>query len=288
MLAIFKREFRSYMQTMIGPAFIAVMVAFVGIFFYLLNMIAGYPYFSISLISSLVVTVVAVPLLTMRSFSEDRRSKTDQILLTSPLKISDIVLGKFLAILAVFMIPVAFFCVCPLIISALGTTYFVLDYCTILCYVLVGCLFISIGMFISSLTESPIIAAVATIGVLMVLYLWNSLAGYLPTAPMATLIILIALALGVAAVVYFTTHNLYVGGGVGIVAVAALIITYAVKPVLFQGLLPKFLGDFSVVALLNTFFYSYLFDVVGLIELLLFTGLFLFLTIQSVEKRRWS
>ncbi len=288
MIAIFKREFRSYMQTMIGPAFIAVMVCFVGIFFYLLNMVAGYPYFSICLISSFVIMAIAVPLLTMRSFSDERRSKTDQILLTSPLKVWDIVLGKFFAIVAVFMIPVAVFCICPLIIAALGSTYFVLDYCTILCYAFIGMLFISIGMFISSLTESPVIAAVVSIAAMLLLYLWNNLVGYLPSGAGATLAVLLAVALALGAVVFLSTKNIYVSAAFGAVACLAVLAVYLYDSSLFTDLLPTVLENFSVIVLLNTFFYSYLFDLAGLLRVVLFTGLFLFLTVQSVEKRRWS
>ena len=288
MLAVFKREFKSYMTTMLGPVFIGVMIAFVGIFFYLLNLVAGYPYFSMCLISSFIILIVTVPLLTMRSFAEDRKSKADQILFTSPLKLTDIVFGKFLAILAVFMIPVAVFCICPLIIKFYGETYLLLDYCTIFCYVMIGVLFITIGMYISSLTESVILAGVLSIGVLLVLYLLHNLVGYLPTGATATMAILAIAAVVLGAVVYLIMRNIYVAAGVAAVGIFADLMVFMINKRALEGLLPTVFRNFSVVDLLYNFFYYYMFDIVGIIKLILFSGLFLLFTVQSLEKRRWS
>lgn len=97
MKAIYKRELKSYFQSMIGYAFIAFLLAFVGIYFMAYNLNAGYPYFSYALSGVMFMFLVAVPILTMKSFSEERKSKTDQLLLTSPVRLVDVVLGKYLA-----------------------------------------------------------------------------------------------------------------------------------------------------------------------------------------------
>ena len=144
MKAIFNREFKSYFTSMIGPVFVAALVLVTGIYFMVYNMSYGYPYFAYTLSASAIVFVLTVPLLTMRSFSEERHSKTDQLLLTSPVSVTQIVLGKFFSMTAVVAIPCVIFCLCPLIIKSTGTAYFLVDYSTILVYFLIGCAYVAI------------------------------------------------------------------------------------------------------------------------------------------------
>ena len=120
MLAIYKRELKSYFQSMVGCVFVAFLVAFTGIYFMAYNMTMGYPYFSYTLSGSLIVFLVGIPLITMRSFSEERKNKTDQMLLTAPVSLGKIVAGKYLAMATVIAIPNVIFCIFPLIIKAQG------------------------------------------------------------------------------------------------------------------------------------------------------------------------
>lgn len=182
MKAIYKRELRSYFNSMVGYVFIAALVFFVGIFFLANNLFSGYPKFSATLANVLFILIICISVLTMKSMAEERRSRTDQMLLTYPVSLGGVVLGKYLAMVTVFAIPVALFCLCPLIINATGTAYLAQDYATLLAFFLMGCVFIAVGMFISALTESQIIAAVGTFAVLLVLYFWSSLVSFLPDA----------------------------------------------------------------------------------------------------------
>ena len=182
MTAVYKRELRSYFTSMVGYVFLAVLVFFVGIFFLANNLFAGYPKFSLVLSNVLFILIICISVLTMKSFAEERRSRTDQMLLTYPVSLGSVVLGKYLAMVTVFALPMALFCLCPLIINAAGTAYLAQDYATILAFFLMGCVYIAVGMFISALTESQIIAAVGTFAVLAVLYFWSSLVSFLPSA----------------------------------------------------------------------------------------------------------
>lgn len=182
MKAIYKRELRSYFNSMVGYVFIAALMFFVGIFFLANNLFAGYPKFSATLGNVLFILIICISVLTMKSMAEERRSRTDQMLLTYPVSLGGVVLGKYLAMVTVFAVPMVLFCLCPLIISAAGTAYLAQDYATILAFFLMGCVYIAVGMFISALTESQIIAAVGTFAVLLVLYFWSSLVSFLPDA----------------------------------------------------------------------------------------------------------
>ena len=128
MLAIYKREFKSYFYSMTGSIFIAFLTFMTGIYFMAYNLNNGYPYFSYSLEGVMFIFLVAVPILTMRSFSGERRSRTDQLLLTSPVSVGKMVMGKYFAMVTVFLIPCVLFCAYPLIISTQVTAYFKNDY----------------------------------------------------------------------------------------------------------------------------------------------------------------
>ena len=171
MTAIYKRELKSYFQSMTGYVLIAFLVIFTGIYFMAYNLNSGYPYFSYVLMNINYVLIIIIPMLTMRSFAEERKNKTDQLLLAAPVKLFDIVMGKYLAMVTVFAVPCLIFCIFPIIIKSFGTAYLKVDYLSILMFFLLGCVYLAIGMFLSSLTESQIIAAVTTFGVLLLIYL---------------------------------------------------------------------------------------------------------------------
>ena len=144
MCAIYKRELRSYFQSMVGCVFVAFLVAFTGIYFTAYNLTAGYPYFSYTLSGSLIVFLVGIPLITMRSFSEERKNKTDQLLLTAPVSLTKVVLGKYLAMASVIALPNLIFCLFPLLIKMNGTAYLKVDYISIAVFFLLGCVYVAI------------------------------------------------------------------------------------------------------------------------------------------------
>lgn len=137
------------------------------------NLYSGYPFFAYSLAGVIFMLLISVPVLSMKSFAEDRKNKTDQLLLTSPVSLVEIVLGKYLAMVTVFAIPCVIYCIFPLIIKLQGTAHFLVDYSSILAFFLLGCVFIAIGMFLSSLTESPVIAAITTCAALFFFICWT-------------------------------------------------------------------------------------------------------------------
>ncbi len=177
MAAIYKRELQSYFRSFIGFLFIAVTLFFLGLYFSVYNMWQGYPYFSYTVAGVLFVFLISVPVLTMRILAEEKHNKTDQLILTAPVSVGGIVLGKFLALLTIFAIPVAVICFYPLIMSRYGTVPMGEAYLSILAYFLFGMTAIAIGLFVSSLTESQVIAAVLGFAVLFLGYMMDSICG---------------------------------------------------------------------------------------------------------------
>ena len=288
MLAIYKRELKSYFQSMVGCVFVAFLLVFTGIYFVAYNLSAGYPYFSYSLAGSLIVFIVGIPLITMRSFSEERKNKTDQLLLTAPVSLWKVVLGKYLAMITVIGIPRVIFCIYPLIIKSQGTAYLGVDYISILVFFLLGCVFAAIGMFLSSLTESQIIAFISTFGILLVLYLWNGILTLLPSSAVSGLVGVLVILTIVAFYIFHMTSNLMLAGGLEVIGAAAAVITYFVKSSLFENLLSKMFGRLALSDVFTDITSNSIVDVTGIALYLSLIAVFVFLTVQSIQKRRWS
>ena len=288
MTAVYKREVRAYFQSMTGPVFIAFLLAFTGIYFVAYNLSAGYPYFSYTLSGSLIVFLVGIPLITMRSFSEERRSRTDQMLLTAPVSLFGIVMGKYLAMVTVIAIPNIIFCIYPLIIQSQGVAYLTVDYISIFVFFLLGCVYAAIVMFLSALTESQIIAFVSTFGILLVLYLWDGILSLLPSSAISGLAgVLIILALAVF-YIYHMTDNVVLAGIIGVIGAASGIIVYIVDSALYENLLSNLLGRLALANVFTDITSNSIVDVTGIALYLSIAAVFVFLTVQAVQKRRWS
>lgn len=288
MLAIYERELKSYFHSMTGCVFIAFLVMFTGIYFMAYNLNAGYPYFSYTLSGSLIVFLVGIPLLTMRSFSEERKTKTDQLLLTAPLSLTKVVLGKYFAMVTVLAVPNVIFCLFPLLIKLQGTAYLLVDYSSIAVFFLLGCVYLAIGMFMSSLTESQIIAFISTFGILLLLYLWDGILSFLPGSALSGMIGILLILTLIVVYIYHMTKNWMLAAGIEAVGSAAALIVYFVKSSLYENLLTKLLGRLALADVFMNISSSNIVDVSGLLLYVSILIIFVFLTIQTIQKRRWS
>ena len=285
MLAIYKRELKSYFHSMTGCVFIAFLVMFTGIYFMAYNLNAGYPYFSYTLSGSLIVFLVGIPLLTMRSFSEERKTKTDQLLLTAPVSLTKVVLGKYFAMVTVLAVPNVIFCLFPLLIKLQGTAYLLVDYSSIAVFFLLGCVYLAIGMFMSSLTESQIIAFISTFGILLLLYLWDGILSFLPGSALSGMIGILLILTLIVVYIYHMTKNWMLAAGIEAVGIAAALIVYFVKSSLYENLLTKLLGRLALADVFMNISSSNIVDVSGLLLYVSILIIFVFLTIQTIQKR---
>ncbi len=287
MSAIYKKELRSYFINMSGYVFIAFLLLFAGIFVTAANLKSAMASIEYALSSMTMVFLFIIPILTMRSLAEERHARTDQLLYSLPLRVTDIVLGKYLAMLTVFLIPVGIISIYPIILSAFGTVHFAAGYGAILAFFLLGAALIAICMFMSALTESQIIAAVLSFGVLLACYLMNGIAVLIPSTAIASYLGLMAVSILFALIVWFMTKNSVVTLIAAAVCILPLSATYYFNRPAFEGLFPDLLSTLSVFDRFNNFVYG-IFDVTAIVYYLSIIAFFLFLSIQSVEKRRWS
>lgn len=182
MLAIFKREFKSYFQNVIGWLFVAALLAVYGLYFYVYNLKNGYPYISYDLKGIGFIMMIAVPILTMRSLSDEKKTKTDQLMLTSPVSVGKIVAGKYFAMAAVYTIDIALFALSPLVLSIYGKVALSEAYVALFGYWLYGLSCIAVGLFISSISESVIISAILTFTALFLSYMMQSITGLISSS----------------------------------------------------------------------------------------------------------
>ena len=182
MRAVFKREFKAYFTSVIGWIFLAAFFFVFNLYFVANNLLYGTPYLSYTLNNVTFIFIIIIPILSMRSMADDRRTKTDQLLYTSPVSVPKVVLGKFFAILAVFSVGMGAVALCPPLLSLFGKVPMAECYVAILGIWLFGCLSISICMFVSSITESQVIAAVLSFSLMFVGYMMEGITSLISTS----------------------------------------------------------------------------------------------------------
>ena len=295
MLAIYKREVKSYFTTMTGYVFIAFLALVVGYVFYMINVKSSYAWIGETLGYSYVsvVFMVLIPVMTMKIFADERHTKTDQMIFTAPISVIQIVIGKYLAALTVFLVNIAIICLYPMFMADYGEIPFLASYSAIFGFFLMGAVYFAIGIFISSITENQIISAVVTFAVILFSFMMQYMTSIVPADALPSAVIVAVLVVIVAALYYMlvrkTVQNALVPamavGGIGLVIVAVL---YFVKSSLFEGLIEQLMVRLSISYMYTYFFDTEVLDLNGIVYFVSLVVLFVFLTIQSVQKRRWS
>lgn len=287
MTAIFKREFKSCFTGMIGWVIAAVSLFFLGLYFTNRNLLYASSDFASVLYTMTMILLFLLPAISMRSFAEERKNKTDQLLLTSPVSIPAIVAGKFLAELAVFALPLAAAVVMPLLLQAFGTVSLVAAYSALLGYLLLGGACLAVGTWISALTENQILAYLATFGALLVAYLMNGIQTMFTTGNLLAFIVFMIVLLVAAVLVGVICKRLAAGAAVFCAGAVVLFVLFQLRP---AWLLTAFNAVLSAPALFEPFkdIVGGMFSIPAIVYYLSVMGLFLFLTGQALARRRWN
>ena len=251
------------------------------------NLSGVYANFEYTLSAIAFIYLIAVPILSMRSLAEERRQKTDQLLYALPIRLSDVVLGKYLAMLVVLAVPTLIMALYPLILSQFGTVSFATAYGALFAFFLLGACLLSVGRFISSVTENQVAAAVITLVAVLLLYFMSGLSDFVSTEAPASLLALCLLVLLFAVVLWLLSKNPLVALLTAAAGVGALLACYGADSVAFEGLFGKIMVQLSVFDRFYTFVDG-VFDLTAVVYYLSMIAVFLFLSVQSLEKRRWS
>lgn len=287
MTAIFKREFKSCFTGMIGWVIAAVSLFFLGLYFTNRNLLYASSDFASVLYTMTMILLFLLPAISMRSFAEERKNKTDQLLLTSPVSIPAIVTGKFLAELAVFALPLAAAVVMPLLLQVFGTVSLVAAYSALLGYLLLGGACLAVGTWISALTENQILAYLATFGALLVAYLMNGIQTMFTTGNLLAFIVFMIVLLVASVMVGVICKRLAAGAVVFCAGAVVLFVLFQLRP---AWLLTAFNAVLSALALFEPFkdIVGGMFSIPAIVYYLSVMGLFLFLTGQALARRRWN
>ena len=287
MLAIFKHELRALFHSFTAYVFGAFLLVVVGLGALAYNLQAAVSNFEYVLSFAGIIFVVIVPLLTMRTIAEERRQKTDQLLYALPVSMTAVVLGKYAALLVVLLVPLAVISVYPLIFSFFGEVYLPVSFGSIFAYFVMGAALIAVGIFLSSLTENQGMAAGLGVAVILFNYYSVSLSEYVSQTAAGTLAACFVLIILIGLLARWLTRNAALGHIIWLVLTAVCCIVYLADQTAFEGFLPKVFKALSLFERLNTFV-SGVFDLTALVYFLSVAAVFLFLAVQSLEKRRYN
>ena len=234
MIAVLRRELGGDFKGMLGYLFAAFMLIFAGIYtmaYNLSGMTAGFEY----VVSAIAfIYLIAVPILTMRTIAEERRQKTDQLLYALPVSLTAVVAGKYLALLCVLALPCLIMALYPLILMQFGAVPLLPAYGALIAFFMLGACLLAVGLLVSSVTDSPVAAAVMTLLAMLLLYFIGDLASFLPS-----------------------------------------------------GLIREIMTQLSVFDRFDTFIGG-VFDLTAVVYYGSIIGVCLFVTVQVLERRRWS
>ena len=287
MTAIFKREFKSYFNNILGYIFCAFILLFAGIYTMVINLKSGAANFEYVLGNMAFIFLIAVPILTMRVVAEERRQRTDQLLYSLPITTTQIVFGKYLAMLSVLFIPLAIMGIYPLILSAYGSMNFIASYGTLTAFFMLGASLIAMGLFISSLTDNQVVAVIGCFILVLLNYYIGTLASYVSYSANATFIAFVLIIAAVSFAIYYLTKNSLIALIIATISEISLIGVKLLNPELLYGLFPRIMDKISVFERFYTFANG-VFDITSIVYYIVVISAFLFFTVQSMEKRRWS
>lgn len=287
MTAVLKHELKSYFHSLTAYVFGGFLLAFVGIGAMLYNIQAAVSNFEFVLSFGSLVFVVIVPILTMRVIAEERKQKTDQLLYALPITTTQVIVGKYLALLTVYLLPLCIVALYPLIFAQFGDVYLLTSYGSILAFFVMGAALIALGVFISSLTDNQGFAAGIGIAVILLNYYSVSLSEYVSSTAFGAAVALCVIILALGAVIKYLTKAENLAYGVCFVLIAAVAVICFVDSTKFEGLLPSIMTKLSLFNRFNVFVNG-VFDMTAIVYYATVIVFFLFLSVQSLEKRRYN
>lgn len=287
MIAVLKHELRNYFHTLTAYIFGAFLLVFVGIGAMLYNLQAAVSNFEFVLSFGSMIFVVIVPILTMRVIAEERKQKTDQLLYSLPLSTTEVVLGKYLALLIVYLIPLCVIAFYPLIFSKFGDVYLLTSYGSLFAFFLMGAALIAVGIFLSSLTENQGFAAGMGIAAILLNYFSVSLAEYISATAFSTAIAIFVIAALLGWIIHHLTQNELFGSIISLGLMAITVAIFSIDSTKLEGLLPDIMKKLSLFDRLDTFVNG-VFDLTAIVYYVSVIIFFIFLSVQSLEKRRYN
>ena len=288
MFAIIKKELKQYFYSMVGFVFLAFFLAIVGLYTWAGNLSQGIGNFEMTLGNMTFIFVILIPILTMRIVAEEKKQKTDQLLYTSPISLTKVILGKYIAVMILFTIAILVIALYPLLIHMYGQDVRLsLAYSSLIGFYLLGAANIAVGLFISSLTESQVIAAVVSFIVLLLSNMLTSIASMLPTDALSQALILTDATIVVCVIAYNMMKNITVTAILAVIGEVVVWGIYIAKSAVYENLLSKVADAFAITSRYSDFELGILkYD--AIVYYISVSFLFVFLTVQIIKKKRFN
>lgn len=287
MIAVWKHELKNYFHSLTAYVFGAFLLAFTGIGAMLYNIQAAVSNFEYVLSFGSLVFVVIVPVLTMRVIAEERRQKTDQLLYSLPITTTQVIAGKYLALLVVYLIPLCVISLYPLVFAQFGEVCLLTAYGSIFAFFVLGAALIALGVFIFSLTDNQGLAAGIGVAVILLNYYSVSLSEYVSATAAGSAIALAVIALLLGVVIRYLTRNGNLAYWVSFILIFGITALYVLDSTMFEGLLPNIMEKLSLFERFNVFVNG-IFDMTAIVFYITVIAFFLFLSVQALEKRRYN
>lgn len=285
--AIFRKEMRTYFTTISGYGFLGFFALITGYFFVGQNIVGASANYNDTLTGSMIMFLILVPVITMRLFAEESRQKTDQLLYSVPVKVTSIVVGKFLAAICLYLIALVITLVFPVVLSNFGNVDWGMTSAGYIGYFLMGMSLISVGIFISVLTDNQIVAAVSTFAIVFVLFMMDNITSSLPATIFSSLVFVGIAVIVLSVIVYSSTKSFIPTAIFALVGFVIMTGIYVAKPILYDGVMAKVLSWFSVLGRFENFYLGII-SIADVVYYITFSVAFLYLTVNTIEKRRWS
>ncbi len=287
MAAVFRHECRLLFSGLTAYVYGAFSLFFIAIYMMVYNLTSAYANFEYALAGASFAFIIMIPILTMRIISEEKKQKTDQLLYSLPVSTTQIVVGKFLAVFVTSLIPMCAVVFYPLILKNYGNLYLPTAYGAMVGYIMTAAVLFSIGIFISSITESQAMAAGICFGAMILNYYMVTVAEYATSSAYGSLIAIVVVEIILALLIRNMTRNDVLAQGLGFVAVIGTVVLYIFRSEWFEGLFPNILENISVYERFYQFVDG-IFDYTNVVYFVSVIIFFLFLTVQSLEKRRYN
>lgn len=287
MIAVYRKELRSYFTSLTGYMLMAIYLLFSGIFVTVYNLYNGAPSIEVSYADSIIILLIVIPLLTMRSIAEERHQKTDLLLSSLPITTADYIVGKFLAMLTLLALPIfTVFCYTA-ILSFYGSIRLISAILTTLALFLLAAALVAIGLFLSTLTDNSLIAGGLTFGVLLLIYFLPTLIMLLPATALGSLLIFTVLIILLALLLYKLTSSLNIALLTGLIGETVLVTLFFIDNTLLEGAAAAFFSYLSLTERFDLFSLYGIFDLSAIVYFISTAALFLFFSVLSMEKKRW-
>ena len=288
MKAIYLKELKSYFQSMIGYIYLAFFTVAIGIYYIyycVLNATTNFSYYVLGSVST--IFLITIPILTMKLISEEKRQKTDQLLFTAPVRTWEIIVGKYLASLTVFVISLLLIALFPLMLSLFGKVNWPMTASGFLGVFLFGSGLMAIGLLISCVKEHQMVAALLSFAIFIVMYLLPNITDMFPSSGIFTVVFLVILALLLAWLFYSETKDIRITLISGAAPIGIIVGMYVWKSEIFDNGISNIVSWFSLLDRFNDFISGVL-NASSVVYYVSFIVASLFIGTQILERRRWK